>query len=203
MAMAKNSKDEIIHVAIDLFSSRGFKGTSIRDIASAANTSLPNIYYYFGNKEGLLLAILERSSRDVLDQLNEVCQLADLDPMERFKRLIETHLSIAGNNIKESKIFFLDREVLSEEGNKVNIRIQREILGIYLDQLRLLKRKHLISYKGLTLLAFNILALVNWFLRWYRAEGPMSLEEISEEIITFAFFGLIGPANREEGLIQS
>ena len=57
MSRAAGSKDRIIDVAVDLFSKRGFKGTSIRDIASAAEISIPNIYHYFGNKEGLLLAI--------------------------------------------------------------------------------------------------------------------------------------------------
>ncbi|MBC8420687.1 MAG: TetR/AcrR family transcriptional regulator [Desulfobacterales bacterium] len=197
MSRAAGSKDRIIDVAIDLFSKRGFKGTSIRDIASAAEISIPNIYHYFGNKEGLLLAILQRSSEDVLRQLKRVCQL-EIEPLERFKRLVATHISVAGNSIKEAKIFFLDDEDLSKEGNKINLQIQREILGIYLDQLHLLQEKNLVHYKSHTVLAFNILALVNWFLRWYRLKGPMSLEEITEEIVTFSMYGLLGPASRDE-----
>lgn len=197
MSRAAGSKDRIIDVAIDLFSKRGFKGTSIRNIASAAEISIPNIYHYFGNKEGLLLAILQRSSEDVLRQLKRVCQL-EIEPLERFKRLVSTHISVAGNSIKEAKIFFLDDEDLSKEGNEINLQIQREILGIYLDQLHLLKEKNLVHYKSHTVLAFNILALVNWFLRWYRPKGPMSLEEITEEIVTFSMYGLLGPSNRDE-----
>lgn len=202
MSRAAGSKDRIIDVAIDLFSKRGFKGTSIRDIASAAETSIPNIYHYFGNKEGLLLAILQRSSEDILRQLKHVCQL-DIEPLERFRRLVAAHIRAAGNSTKEAKIFFLDDEDLSKEGNEINLRIQREILQIYLDQLDLLKEKGLVRYKSVTLLAFNILALVNWLLRWYRPKGPMSLEEISEEIVTFSMYGLLGPATRDEEPTQA
>ena len=59
MPKPQTNKDKIIRVAIDLFSAKGFKGTSIRDIASAMGMSISNIYHYFGNKEGLWLAILE------------------------------------------------------------------------------------------------------------------------------------------------
>ena len=45
-------KEKVLQVAIKLFSAKGFKGTSIRDIAQAMNMSISNIYHYFGNKEG-------------------------------------------------------------------------------------------------------------------------------------------------------
>lgn len=46
MSEREGSKDKIIEVAIDLFSTMGFKGTSISDIANAMGMSISNIYYY-------------------------------------------------------------------------------------------------------------------------------------------------------------
>ncbi len=54
-----NIKQKIIDVSTDLFASRGFGGTSIREIARAAGTKIPNIYYYFGSKEGLYNYVLK------------------------------------------------------------------------------------------------------------------------------------------------
>ena len=51
------NKERMIEVAIDLFSAKGYKGTSIRDIARAMGVSISNICHYFDNKEGLWLAI--------------------------------------------------------------------------------------------------------------------------------------------------
>ena len=59
MNRKSETSQKIVDVAINLFASKGFKGTSIRDIANAADTTVSNIYYYFGNKEGLLFAILK------------------------------------------------------------------------------------------------------------------------------------------------
>ena len=82
MTDAQKNKDMIIRVAIDLFSAKGFKGTSIRDIAHAMGMSISNIYHYFGNKDGLLLAILERSSKGLVESLHEISEM-DMDPLTR------------------------------------------------------------------------------------------------------------------------
>ncbi len=63
MTQPLENKDKLLKTAIDLFAAKGFKGTSIRDIAQAMGMSISNIYHYFGSKEGLMLAILENSSK--------------------------------------------------------------------------------------------------------------------------------------------
>lgn len=40
--------------AAELFAKKGFVGTSVREIASAAGVTKPTLYYYFGSKEGLI-----------------------------------------------------------------------------------------------------------------------------------------------------
>ena len=56
--MKINSKDAIILAAISLFNTKGFDGTSIRDIAAKANVNVATISYYFQNKDGLLDFVL-------------------------------------------------------------------------------------------------------------------------------------------------
>jgi len=192
MTDAQKNKNMIIKVAIDLFSAKGFKGTSIRDIAHAMGMSISNIYHYFGSKEGLWLAILEHSSEGVLDELRQVSELK-MEPLDRFKLLLEKHIRRSKYHTKEAKIFFIDEEHLTEEGNEINQKIQREILGIYIKELRNLEAMGYVYCKSLTVLAFNILGVINWQLRWYRPEGSMSLEEICQAIISFVMHGVLGP----------
>jgi AcrR family transcriptional regulator len=52
-------REEIITTARDLFSRKGFHGTSIPDIARAAGISTGLIYYIFSSKEDILLACSE------------------------------------------------------------------------------------------------------------------------------------------------
>jgi AcrR family transcriptional regulator len=49
----KGVKDRLLDVAEGLFCKHGFKGTSIRDIAAAADCNVASVNYYFGSKEKL------------------------------------------------------------------------------------------------------------------------------------------------------
>jgi TetR/AcrR family transcriptional regulator, cholesterol catabolism regulator len=184
------SKEKLLKVAISLFSAKGFRGTSIRDIANAMGMSISNIYHFFGNKEGLWLAILEYSSGGIVKELQKISEL-DMDPVNRFKLLVDTHVRLSDEKRQEGKIFFIDEEHLSAEGNKVNKRIQRTILGIYINALEQISKIGYLKNQNLKIMAFNILGVINWQLRWYRHGGPLSLKDISQEIISFILHGIL------------
>lgn len=189
MAEPNRSKDKLALSALGLFAERGFAGTSIRDIAKSTGLSISNIYHHFGNKEGLLLAILETASGRVLTSLQEASDQPGT-PMERFKALIRTHLEMSRILKKESKIFFLDEEHLSPEGYRANLSYQRKILDIYREHLVALQEAGEVNFKSATIAAFNILGVLNWHLRWYRPEGRMSFEETSREVTDFILHGI-------------
>lgn len=187
----QTNKERIFKTAVSLFSTKGFRGTSIRDIANAMNISMSNIYHHFGNKEGLLLAILEHASERLVRELEKASQL-DLPPKEKLQKLVETHLALSASYAEESKVFFLDEEHLSEEGEKINRQIQRRIYGFYKNVLQELDDAKLIRYRSSKILAFNIFAVINWQFRWYRAGGPLSMEEVSKELVSFIMNGVLG-----------
>lgn len=77
----------ILEVATREFSEKGLAGARIDDIAEATNTSKRMIYYYFGSKEGLYLAVLEDSYRRM--RANEAAlHLEDMPPEEALRRLV-------------------------------------------------------------------------------------------------------------------
>ncbi len=189
MSEPHRSKDKLALSALELFAERGFVGTSIRDIAKSTGLSLSNIYHHFGNKEGLLLAILETASGRVLSSLRKASEQPGT-PMERFEALIRAHLELSRILKKESKIFFLDEEHLSSEGYRANLKYQREILTIYRQRLLALQETGEVNFTSATIAAFNILGVLNWHLRWYRPEGRMSFEETSREVTRFILHGI-------------
>jgi AcrR family transcriptional regulator len=48
----------LLKSAIELFGQKGYAGTSVNDIVSAANVTKPNLYYYFTSKSGIYYSIL-------------------------------------------------------------------------------------------------------------------------------------------------
>ncbi len=78
---------EILEVATTEFADKGLSGARIDEIAAATRTSKRMIYYYFGSKEGLYVAVLEEAYRS-MRQIESSLHLNDLDPEEALKRLV-------------------------------------------------------------------------------------------------------------------
>lgn len=190
MELKQISRDKLIEAAINLFSTKGFRGTSIRNIADGMGMSISNIYHYFGNKEGLLLAILENSTATLLEALEASVRDED-DPLERLKNLISTHIRLSCDFRKEMKIFFLDEEHLSPAGHRINVDFQKKIMSLYRRELVILAEQGRLRGESLTITTFNILAIINWQLRWFSVDGPRTLDEVSAEIIDFMMHGML------------
>jgi len=83
----ERTKANILEVAAAEFGEKGLAGARIDEIAAATKTSKRMIYYYFGSKEGLYLAVLEESYRKVRDVESEL-HLRDLPPEQALRRLV-------------------------------------------------------------------------------------------------------------------
>jgi len=84
---AEASMADILRVATAEFADKGLSGARIDEIAAATRTSKRMIYYHFGGKEGLYLAVLEKSYqriREIEAQLN----LEDLPPEDALRKLV-------------------------------------------------------------------------------------------------------------------
>lgn len=91
--MDYNSKQiEILNISLKLFAEKGFDGTSIRDIAKAADINVAMVSYYFGSKEKLLEAIvINRVSgfRMILENL----QTEEITPVEKIKKFVALYIT--------------------------------------------------------------------------------------------------------------
>ncbi len=56
---ATTTKDAILDAARDLFSTRGYEGTTIRGIATSAGVDPALVHHFFGSKDDLFLTVLE------------------------------------------------------------------------------------------------------------------------------------------------
>lgn len=185
-------RDELVEIAIGLFSSQGYAGTSVRDIAAANNRSVSTVYHYFENKEAIWLAILENSVKVLPAELRGVLN-RELNSLSAFQALVRRHLEVAEQFRREWRIFFIDDERLSPAGNKENRRIQKEILDIYLDALTRLQDAGLVKARDLRVTAFNTLGIINWYLRWSNVGvSTEARAETVDEIVAFIMRGITG-----------
>jgi AcrR family transcriptional regulator len=81
------TKENILEVATAEFVDAGFSGARVDAIAEKTKTSKRMLYYYFGSKEGLYLAVLERAYAKIR-ALESRLHLEDLAPEEAMRSLI-------------------------------------------------------------------------------------------------------------------
>lgn len=85
---ADRTKAEILEVAQQEFATRGFAGARVDAIAERMRTTKRMIYYYFGSKERLYTAVLEKAYAEV----REVERTVDIDhlaPVQAIRTLAE------------------------------------------------------------------------------------------------------------------
>lgn len=90
-------EEQMLEVAGEVFAERGFHAASMDDIAERADISKPMLYAYFGNKEGLYSAYMERVGRSLLETMAAAVD-PELEParqvyasMAAFLGFVEAH----------------------------------------------------------------------------------------------------------------
>jgi AcrR family transcriptional regulator len=84
----EQTRAEILHVAAGEFAEHGFAGARVDRIAAQMRTTKRMIYYYFGSKEELYVAVLERAYAAIRRAEQEI-DVDHLDPIAAIRRLAE------------------------------------------------------------------------------------------------------------------
>lgn len=93
----------ILNAALDVFSTHGFRGSTIEMIAVQAGLSKPSILYYFDSKEAMYIELLENLSDTWLDPLKKISP--DGEPVEEICSYVQRKLEMARDFPRESRLF--------------------------------------------------------------------------------------------------
>jgi len=66
----ETARNHLLASALKLFNRKGYAGTTVREIVAEAGVTKPVLYYYFGNKEGIYIELLEGSFKKLEDLLD-------------------------------------------------------------------------------------------------------------------------------------
>ncbi|KOF12143.1 transcriptional regulator [Planococcus glaciei] len=172
-------KEDILRSASLVISRKGFRQTTMEDIAAELLMTKGSLYYYFKNKEELLFYCHEQILTTVLDKLRKIKQ-QDSSSSEKMKAAIKIHLDTA---IREREIFNLavkPEQIFSGDYADVIVQKLDEYAELF-DQLILhgvQKGEFSVSQKKMARMI--ILGAANWIQVWYSPEGEFSKEEIEQ-----------------------
>lgn len=79
-------RQEIIDTAFDLFRTKGYQHTTVRDIVSALNVAQGLFYYYFKNKDEVLYAIIAQQGDSLITEIARIIADDSVSPLSRIQQ---------------------------------------------------------------------------------------------------------------------
>lgn len=175
-ALAKEERyEQILSVAAQVISEKGYKSASIQDIAKAMEFTSASLYHYVESKADLLADICNRAGTQLHESAQEILGL-DLPPREKLRRLIKNHLDLLDSDREIFIVLLQERSELPEA--RMNVERERS----YFDAIRsLLDEVGGRAGQNPRVGAYALLGMLNWVLRWYRRDGALTTEAVSDQ----------------------
>lgn len=122
--MTQRKQQQILNTAETMFNRFGIKKTAVDDIARDAKVAKATIYNYFGNKEGLLKALIAQKIQQFEAQLLKATE-STINPVEAIKSIIQEHISLFTTNPFINDPALQDNELKEELGRKEEHVLQK------------------------------------------------------------------------------
>ena len=169
----------IIDAAAELFSSQGYDGTSIRDIAARVGLLPGSIYHHFPSKEEIYVAVHRAGFRDVLERIRTAIAGID-DPWERLRRACAVHVREMVQGSAVDRITGSSLALVGHEGLHAREQVFRdEYEQVFRELVETLPLR---PDADRSLFRLFLLGGLNWVHLWYRA-GRRTPEGIAEAMV--------------------
>ena len=99
----REKRERILDAALEVFSTHGFRGATVDQIAEAAGMSKPNLLYYYRGKEDIHRTLLTRLLDTWLAPLREIDAAGD--PLKELRGYIRRKIEMARDFPRESRLF--------------------------------------------------------------------------------------------------
>jgi TetR/AcrR family transcriptional regulator, fatty acid metabolism regulator protein len=134
-ARSRTRRQRILEAAALTFSRRGYRATSVDDIAEASATSKGGIYFHFPNKEAIFLALLERMAALLHDRMERAMAEA-AGPEAKLDAALLTMLHTFGAHRTLARLFLVDAMGANREFSARIMEIQEGFVALIERQLQ-------------------------------------------------------------------
>ena len=102
----EENEQRILDAALEVFSTYGFRGATVDQIAAIAGMTKPNLLYYFRRKQDIYLAVLNRTHEKWLEPLEALD--ANGDPAVEITRYVDRKLEMSREMPTASRLFAME-----------------------------------------------------------------------------------------------
>jgi len=180
----------MLALAAELFAEKGFRATTVRDIAEAAGVLSGSLYHHFDSKESIVDQLLSEFLNDLLARYREVLDAGD-PPRATLQRFIEVAFDALPRHRAAIVVFQQDGAYLAEFERFGYINaIASEIERMWVTVIeRGVADGELVTENPK--LAYHFIRDAVWVsVRWYRPDGEWSAVDLARQFIAIVIEGL-------------
>ena len=190
-AESASRERDIVATAARLFKEKGYRATTLEDIAAAVGMLKGSLYYYIRSKEELLYLVVRDPIRQVYSEL-EAIVAADLPFTEKIARAITNHMTVFHRHYPHIAVYLHDYRHLMDKLEQNVIETPKQYQRLWDALLRQgIAAGEIRGDVDVTMAGYALLGMCNWSYRWYSPSGRLSPQEIAEVFTKIALQGLI------------
>jgi AcrR family transcriptional regulator len=184
---------EVLDTAVEIFSEKGFVGTSVQDLADALGILKGSLYYYIDSKDDLLFRIFDRVHEDA-HRIVEEARILDDPPLERLRIYLEHYITFFLENIRRLTLYVREWQYLDAQ-HKSRIVEQRQIYEDFIVDLiaEAQAAGDIDENINPAYAAFFIIGAISSLPDWYSLSGPESPASMARRYTEYSLNVLRAP----------
>lgn len=193
-------REQVIDAAAKVFAEKGFAAARLEEIAAELGILKGSLYYYAASKDELLRLVQQRRLLALVEQASAIAT-ASTPPLERLSAILRLHLRRFDEFYPESMQWLTpsprrdDDAEAAAEAHALSRRFEGILTALIAEAQAAGDCRQEIDPQ---IAALGLLGMCNWTTRWYRADGRLAMDAITDSFLRMAFDGLRLPASVSE-----
>ena len=186
-------RDRIREEALELFAAKGYRATTMADIARVCGITKAGLYYYFQTKADLLSYVYETVNQNLVTALSHASDMS-VPTAERLAAIIRAQV---GHHVEYRSflaVFWRERHELEPEARRRVRAHERRLEKAMRDLLIEGQRTGIFRPFDVEVRSLIILSVLSTVYRWAH-HVEMSVEKIADDVLDFVIAGIADPAS--------
>ncbi|WHT17205.1 TetR/AcrR family transcriptional regulator [Crossiella sp. CA-258035] len=182
---------ELLALAARLFADRGYRATTVRDIADAAGILSGSLYHHFDSKESMADEILRNFLDELFGRYREI-EAGELGPRQRLEQVVITSFECIDAHHAEVAIYQNEAKHLAQQERFAylgdhNVEFRKLWVGILEDGVRAGVFRPDLDVE----LVYRFVRDTVWVaVHWYRPDGALSAGDVARQYLGILLEGI-------------
>jgi AcrR family transcriptional regulator len=190
--------EQIRRVGCQLLYQYGYSGMTMRQIAAHLKIKAASLYHHFPSKQDILFDVMFDTALQLMHGLLRIEKSID-DPREKLDTAIRWHVLFHTQKREEAFVSHSELRSLTPDNLRSVMRVRKDYDTVFTAILQRCEEAGLLPRRDTAVVRNAILTMCTATAGWFNPAGPLSAEDVADQIAQFVWHGLLGvPAERSE-----